>query len=273
MGKIFPVKKQRGSRYQKFLLLLCWLKIIPVSTEKGSGAHKFRILSIPTLMSTLWFWITLSYWIFFEMTVEFKSGKNESITQGAQMTNNMSNTSVQFTGLDLYIYYGFVAGLLLLILLLPVTMGHFFALNGATMLKNKFCWPKHGWMLVVSLLVYLVTEITTIALLLMQLKTMGMTTASLVHRGFSSQLMNVTAGIFQFVVLLLASARQTAFIQSVKMYASDRNKIKSVGIFYDIMETLEAIRTGVEPLNALEFCVHVPIILCFSYVGLYKQLC
>jgi hypothetical protein len=226
---------------------------------------KFKILSLPMLASTIWFLLTLAYYIVIIYVLKTHATSSQSMstenatnmTGTVTMTKSLLNTSIQMA---------FIIAIFLLILLSPAVLGHFFQLNGTAMMQARFCWPKRGWLLGLSLVIYIVTESTTLVLKLLQLKQMS--TLLIINWLLCFQLTNLTAGTFQFILLVLVSSRQTHFIKTVSIYATDRGKISSVSIITDILEDCNNIREGVGPMNILEFSIHVPIILCFSYLGI-----
>jgi hypothetical protein len=260
--------KEKKSLYHKFIFVLCWLKIIPVSKMKDSNIFTFKIFSLPMLASTLWCLFSFTYYLIIVIHWESQSNTSSSSISAVNTSNMTGNIPQNYPFLWVYIHRAFQAAIFLFILLSPVMLGHFFGLNGAAMMEARFCWPKRGWLLVLSLVIYIVTESTTIVLLLLQLMKTQITTLTIINLFLGIQLSNLTAGIFQFVMLVLVSVRQTNFINTVSLYAADKCKITSVSIIHNILEECDKIRKGVGPLNVFEFSIHVPIILCFSYLGI-----
>ena len=250
-----------------FLKKLFLLKIIPVTKDKTSGAHKFHLISLPTLLSTIWFCLTLAYFNYAIYLVDHQDNLNMTARAADNTTKDTRNPKNE-PSIDEYIQYAFLAGLFLIILLFPSVLGIFFAFNGSAILETDFFWPKKGWLVVLSLIIFIIAGTTTLSLLLVQYLAMGMSTLKLVHWYVSCQLVNLTAAMIQFIVLMVVSARQTGFINCVRVYASLSRKIKSVKIISSLLQDYENISQGVELLNILEFSIHAPIILCFAYLGL-----
>jgi hypothetical protein len=61
---IYPKAFVKIKIYERLLNLLCLLNVIPLAHGKNNTQSRFKILSIPTLLSTLWCWIPLSYFIY-----------------------------------------------------------------------------------------------------------------------------------------------------------------------------------------------------------------
>jgi hypothetical protein len=56
---------QRSELYHKFLDILCCIKVIPVKKDKTSGQCTFNLLSLPTVISTLWFFVPLANYLLY----------------------------------------------------------------------------------------------------------------------------------------------------------------------------------------------------------------
>ena len=199
--------------YPRLLHLLCWLKVIPVlrDNKKDSSGYRFRLLSWPPLLATLWSAIPLAYYIYGLNCAQLPTTTN---TTTAAATNLSETKSFSQSSMDQYIYIAFLVAVFLLILLLPSGLGHFFAQNGSAILETKFAWPQRGWMLVLSALIFLAGETTQIMFVAIHYKTRGISTGGLIN-------------IF--------------------------------GSNYEVL------KRGVGPLIALLFCIHAPVILCFTY--------
>ena len=271
MRKIFLEKKRKVTIYQRFLNLLCWLKLIPVTMEKNTGAVRFHPFSLPTLLSTSWFCLIFSYFIYTLQVLQKEDAPKEILNSTAKDSKNITEPKenpYSSSNLDSYISIAFIIALMMAVLLLPAIMGYFFSLNGSAMLKTRFAWPRRGWMLVMSLISFLVTSTVSLTIMLIVNKTLGMSTFGLVHWYTSNQVINLSAAIIQFIALMLVSIRQTSFINSVRVYAADSSKIKSPDVISNLLQNYEYIRKGIGPFNVFEFCIHAPIILCYSYFGL-----
>ena len=75
-------------------------------------------------------------------------------------------------------------------------------------------------------------------------------------------LVYVIAALLQFTALLLVGARKTAF---VKTCAVDDNRIITADSIKNLLNDYEVLKRGIGPLIALLFCIHAPVILCFTY--------
>ena len=88
MRKIFLEKKRKVTIYQRFLNLLCWLKLIPVTMEKNTGAVRFHPFSLPTLLSTSWFCLIFSYFIYTLQVLQKEDAPKEILNSTAKDSKN-----------------------------------------------------------------------------------------------------------------------------------------------------------------------------------------
>ena len=117
-------------------------------------------------------------------------------------------------------------------------------------------------MLVLSALIFLAGETTQIMFLAIHYKTRGISTGGLINIFGSNVLVYVIAALLQFTALLLVGARKTAF---VKTCAVDDNRIITADSIKNLLNDYEVLKRGIGPLIALLFCIHAPVILCFTY--------
>ena len=258
---VSPEGKTRPAVIHRLLDLLCRIKVIPVSRDKTTDHnYSFNILSLPTLLSTLWFWVPLSYYLYFFFCWQDKVTETKTIIR----TQTQNNTTQSHFALDNYIEKAFIVVIFLLILLLPGVLGYFFALNGPAIKERKFVWPRRGWMLVLSFILFIVGETTPLALMISLGKAKGAAAEGVIHAFVSHQLMNLTAALLQLVALLVVSGRQAGFVQAT----ADSNKFITPHTIRSQLQDYENIRQGVGPFNALVFSIHAPIILCLDYFGM-----
>jgi hypothetical protein len=76
--------------------------------------------------------------------------------------------------------------------------------------------------------------------------------------------MNQTAALLQHIALTVISIKQTNFVQTCR----DGSKNFTLHKIQTLLESYERIGEGVGPFYALEFCTHVPIIVCLDYFGM-----
>jgi hypothetical protein len=134
---LYPCERKRLTLYQRLLKLLCWIKLIPVTRDNNTGGLNFHVLSFPTLVSSLWCWLPLSYY-FYNYCAQFNFCGTERNTTNI-LTTNLSSTvgnAKSNNKFDQYIVAAFLVSTLLLILLLPNLLGHFSALNPSVMIKG-----------------------------------------------------------------------------------------------------------------------------------------
>jgi hypothetical protein len=246
-------KKEPKSLFQRFLHLLCWLKVIPVQGD----SYKFSILSMPSFLATFWCWIpftlfTFSYYCAFTDKVEESNATN--------ITNASLNqtTYAASPSMDYYLYFIFMSMNLLLILLLPGTLGHFFSFNGPAMLKLTISWPPQGWIAVFSAIIFIAGE-TLEFLSYNKYKIVYLTELQVF---VSVVVLILTAAFLQFAALTLIEARQTNFVRAA---ATKNSKTITVTTVLNLLDEYELIRQGLGPLFAVLFCIHTPVITCFSY--------
>jgi hypothetical protein len=258
--RIYPAALRKPGLYKRLLIVLCWLKVIPVSKRD----HRFKLFSVPTLLSTLWGWLLLSYYIYADIYVRneapsyLASIKNESTVVLANNGTDVKN-QYDFNG---NLVIAFLVGTFLLIILLPGAMGHFFAHNDSMMLNGKFTWPYRGWMLVLSALVFMLIQTITLYDVTREL---NISNIRFLHYFLPRQLVNSTVSSVQFLVIMLISSTQSSFIRLIQ--GTPKHKIK-VDTITDLLQDYENIRQGIGPFYALELCIHSPNVLIFGYFGL-----
>jgi hypothetical protein len=222
---------------------------------------QFKILSLPTLLSTLWCWLPLSYLIFHEINKLSAENDplslNESSANPDQVKANSSEMAISF-----YIYRAFETTEFAMILLLPATLGHFFACNGSK-LKKRFVWSQKCWLVVFSAIIFMVTDTASFFTIINETYP-NASTWETVHRFLSVQLMNVITCFLHLTALLLVSSRQADFIKK----AAKNSKMTLCSQINDILQEYEYIKCGCAPLYTVEFCLHAPIILYFAYFGI-----
>ena len=121
------------------------------------------------------------------------------------------------TSCDSYISMAFVADIFILILFLPLVLGHFVGLNGSALRTERFVWPHRGWMLVLSCLVFLVCVTIKLCFMTVYGKAVGIPTMGIVHTFLCLEFINLTAALLQVIALLLVSIRQTRFSNIFRM--------------------------------------------------------
>jgi hypothetical protein len=260
MKLVHPTGARKPTVYHRFLLLLCWLKVIPLSGRD----RRFCLFSLTTLLSTIWGGVPCAYNIFYmnyEQTGAINSNSSEG--SGKNKTDNASiNLSLHDT-LSQAIFNVFLLLLFLLMLLLPTVLGHFFAINQSAMLWTTFTWPHRGWMLVVSTIIFIVSSAISLSLTTERLSAL-ISTERLVYFYIGPQLCNLIAALLQLISVILVSARQTAFLDKAVATSKDI----TVDTIQSLLKEYENISNGVGPFYVLEFCVHVMNTLCFTYFGL-----
>jgi hypothetical protein len=254
---IYPAALRKPGLYKRLLLVLCWLKVIPVSKRD----HRFKLFSVPTLLSTLWGWLLVSYYIYADIYVKTEAPSFASSNESSVQPNNGTVIKKQYD-FNGSIVIAFLVGIFLLILLLPGAMGHFFAHNDSVMLNGKFTWPNRGWMLVLAALVFMLIQ--TISLYNMT-KELNMSNIRLLHYFLPRQLVNSTVASVQFLVIMLISSTQSSFIRIIQR--TPKHKIKADTIT-DLLQDYENLSQGVGPFYALALCIHSPNVLIFGYFGL-----
>jgi hypothetical protein len=259
---VHPKAFVRRTKYEKLLSLLCLLKVIPLIIGKNKVQGQFRILSLPILLSTLWCWIPLSYYIFSFayanwITLEYTEVNSNELYANA--SKEITNSSVIDKGF--YMFMACEGTELLMILLLPATLGYFFACN-ELMRQKKFAWSKRTWILVISAVLFPVSETTSF--FAFSYETTGLSTWAIVYNFTSDLLINVIACLFQLTALLLVSSRQAYFMKN----AAKNCKTTTCSQINHLLQEYEYIKSGTAPLYAVEFCLHTPMILCFAYFGL-----
>jgi hypothetical protein len=137
--RIFPAALRKPGLYKRLLLLLCWLKVIPVSKRD----LRFKLFSVPTLLSTLWGWLLVSYYIYADIYVKNQAPSIGSSNESSVQPNNGTVIQKQYD-FNESIVIAFVVGTFLLILLLPGVMGHFFAHNDSVMLNGGVYLASQG---------------------------------------------------------------------------------------------------------------------------------
>jgi hypothetical protein len=233
---------------------------------KNNSQMQFKILSQPTLLSTLWCWIPCSYFIFVdiywppvECVADDRVSSNELSANLSQAFNNSSDMNI-----DTYIYYtASVAPEFLMILLLPSAIGYFFDITESKVQK-KFAWSPKGWIIGFSTVIFVLTEMSSLGMFAISDKVNCMSTWGIVHKFASILLMNGLACLLQLTVLLLVSSRQAYFTTK----AAKKSKTTACLQINNLLKEYENIKYGTAPLYALEFCIHTPIILCFAYFAI-----
>jgi hypothetical protein len=138
---VYPYEKKQLT-YQRMMKLLCCIKLIPVTRDPETGNLVFCLLSIPTLVSSLWCWLPLSYYLGHMMFcghLNLCGAEEENLTNSVT-TNRSSTIALDGNNFDKYIIAAFLASIFLLILLLPPLLGHFSALNPSVMLTGIVSW-------------------------------------------------------------------------------------------------------------------------------------
>ena len=233
-----------------FLGLLCWLKVIPVSRKEP----RFRLLSLPTLLSTLWCWVPLIHFLYTQIMIR------------KEATGHASSDRYVKTTLDEIILMEFEAGIFLLVLMLPALLGHFYGLSNLARKEATFPWPRRGWLVLLSAFIFIISQ--AIGLWFdYQLHSARTSTEMLIHLCVFRIVSSIIVALFQCIALLLVSSEQTHFIRTAAHIPIKDNHHKTVS---DLLNAYENIEKGVGPFYAMEFCIHTPIILCFAYVGLGK---
>lgn len=252
-------KKPPSKHFRGLLNLLCWLKIIPVNRD-----HEFHILSLPSVLSTIWCLISLSIYLFSHFMFESQlNGRQQAYNATTNRTEAVTIKKADY--IDTYILYAFQAVVHLLILLLPMALGHFYSTNRCTMQTLGLFWPNRGWMMIVSTFPFIVTIAGLEGYYLSRRLKKGMMTSASVMEFLSKVVTNVTAAILQLITVLMVNMTQTGFIKTL---AEKREMIDAVISFRKILTNYENMRQGIGPLYSLAFCVHAPIILSFTYWGL-----
>jgi hypothetical protein len=244
-------QEDHRNHFQMLLRILCCIKVIPT----WQNSNKFSILSVPSLLATFWCWIPLAYWIYSRFLIFelYSAGTNMTNVTAANLNQTASTANM---AIDFYLLYALLLLIFLLILLLPEVLGHFFSLNKPAMLQLKFCWPRHCWMLVSSAMFIILGEtIRNLFLSKFQFSTIalyGLTSTVSVY---------VTAAFLQFMALFLIGVRLTNFIE---IDAAHTTAI-TANTIHNLFEEYNKIHQGLQPLFALLFCVHTPLILCFTF--------
>jgi hypothetical protein len=250
--------------FEKLLNMLCLIKVIPLVRNKKKGQMQFKILSFPTLLSTLWCWIPLAYYIF--VNINWPPIEEDDPGNSSEISANSSQEITDSSDIDIgyYIFQAFVVLAFLMILLLPAALGNFFACTQSKPQK-RFAWSPKGWVLGLATAIYLITEITSTTLFSISYQRRGMSLWGIVHNFASYLLMNGIPCLLQFSALLLVSSRQASFMKN----AAQNKKVTTYTQINDWLEEYELIKCGTAPLYALEFCIHTPIMICFSYLSIY----
>jgi hypothetical protein len=264
---VCPKTLIKPTKYERLVGLLCWMKVIPLIRGKNNSCVRFRILSLPTLLSTLWCWIPLSYYIYVYFNWPIMSDDNSNYGNTSLANTNNTVTSPARMALDDYIFIAFQVVDFLLILLLPTALAHFFACTESRE-QRWFDWSQRAWILVFSVVIFLSTEATSNYLFALQDKATGKPTLTIVHNAAANQLVNVTASLLQLTALLLVSSRQSFFVKKATM----NRTLTTCSVVNNLLKDYERVKFGVGPLYALDFCIHTPIILCFAYFGISSQM-
>ncbi len=185
---VHPAEVMRPTVYCKFLKLVCLLKIIPVSRKDD----KFQLISLPTLLSTLWCLAPLSYYIYAHLFFIQETDERANHGQSAEPGHNKSEVFLK-ANLSYKLFFVYIIMTFLLVLFLPFVMGHFYELNAAAMLNGRFVWPHKGWMLVLSGILFPATEIVFLCSLIMDFISIGLSTEGLVHLYLHRQIINLVA--------------------------------------------------------------------------------
>jgi hypothetical protein len=210
---VYPNTLGKPTMYERMIKVHCWLKIIPLVDRDKNNTHvQFRLLSMPTLLSSLWCWIPLSYFLFVRINVPTMPEDSNYDNVSLENTNKTVSGPTKIT-LDYIIFTAFQVINFLLILLLPPSLGHFFACNELA-LKGRFAWSPRAWIVVLSAAIFLATEVTTSFIFASQSKASGLSTWDVIQYAAAEQLVNVTACLLQLSALILVSSRQTHFIKS-----------------------------------------------------------
>ena len=244
-----------SSGYHRFLRFLSRIKVIPIVEEQSSSSYSFRVISLPSLLSTLWAWVPLAYYLYrklaWPLAVNIHAGPtvaNVSSTSNPATTTTSSSTDTPLNRVDAYINVAFLVDIFLLILLLPAVLGHFFATNGlaAVNLEKRFVWPRRGWMVVLSAAIFIATETTTLCSTVVQSLAQGVSTEGLVHYFASLQLLNLIVALLQLIALLLVSAEQTDFMQTAAAAGSSSSSERlTKQAIQQLLQAYEDIRQGI----------------------------
>ena len=259
------VKKQ--TVYHKFLIMLCWLRVIPVSLEN----HKFKIISVQTILSSLWTFVPWSYYIYYKMALETTTNEvpattvNSTIPQ-AQSDNKSSELFFQ-SSMDNALFTTYLILTFCLMLFLPLAQGHFFEHNASSLLTTRFQWPSRGWMLALSSIICPLLEVACLSFSTALFISAGMPTSFVVHFFLVYQIINFAVAFLQLSSIMLVNSRQADFMMNVD---KSMGMTKDVETFSDLIEQYENIRRGVGPFYALQFCFNAPIFLCFAYFIIMK---
>jgi hypothetical protein len=260
--EVHPYDKMQLTLYQRVMNLLCWIKLIPVTRDHETGDISFNIYSCPVLVSSLWCWIPLAYFLYNVFCGELSfCGAEENATNIStiNISSKVVNANPPSNNFDTYIRAAILASYFLLILLLPPIMGHFSALNPSVMLHGN--WPKRGWVLVLAFLIFLGTEITMQTVAIFRGTFLVSPTEILPHKFASFLLLILAVSTIQLLALFLISSAQTALTK----IASHIRRTTSVPAIRSLLQDYETIRHGVGLFYMLEFAVHVPILLCWSF--------
>ena len=262
MIKVSPTSKAtKPLLYHKLLGLLCWLKVIPVSRV----GHNFKLISLPTALSTLWFWLPFSYYIYAENYEPTDKPGNNSTS--AHLGNGPTSVKPHFS-LDQLIIKAYACMLFLLILLLPGSIGYYFALNKSAFMESRFRWSVQSWLLVLLTIIFMLTQTVGLWSAATQMQSTGSTsTLNCIHFFLCRQLANISVSLLQFIAIYLVSARQADFIRNT---SKDICQTDFVDTVTGLIKEYESISQGVGPFYALEFCIHTPITLCFAYFGVKR---
>jgi hypothetical protein len=263
--QVYPYDRKQLTLYQRVLNLLCWIKLIPVTRDHETGDLSFDIFSCPTLVSSLWCWVPLTYYLYNVFCGQLSfCGAEENATNifTTNLSSKVVNTNSPGNNFDKYIVAAFLASIFLLILLLPPVLGNFSALNPSVMLHGS--WPKRGWMLVLALFIFLGTETTMQAVAILRGTFLVSPTEILPHKLASFSLLILAVCTIQLISLFLICSAQTDLIKTAIVIG----KTTSVPAIRSLLQNYEKVRQGVGPFYMLEFAVHAPILLCWSFRGL-----
>jgi hypothetical protein len=251
--------KEQRNCFQGILQLLCWLKVIPVQKD----SYTYSILSLPSFLATFWFWVpftSLSYNFYNIFTQDVHVNSVNNITTYNNVTNanlNQAASAIKFRMAE-YVYPAFMTMTVLLILLLPGTLGHFYSFNGFAMRKLRFSWPRRGWMAVCSAISIILGE--TMAFLIYH--NFGIFSTTALTNFITAEVSIVTAAFLQLTALILVEVRHTDFVREA---AAKKSMTITVDTIQNLLDDYECMLQGLGPLYTLLFCIHTPIIICFTY--------
>jgi hypothetical protein len=102
--------------------------VIPVTRDKNNFKVQFRILSLPTLLSTLWCLIPLTYFLYASINWQASNLKASSANLSIANSSKAASASTNLQ-MDLYIALVFKFANFLLIFHLPSVLGYFIGNN------------------------------------------------------------------------------------------------------------------------------------------------